>query len=54
MPGGWDESAGEIIPPTLKGLPRAQPHGPCREARRRETRRRPYCTPITTSYFSVN
>ena len=29
-------------PPTLKGVPRAQPHGPCREARRRETRRRPY------------
>ena len=46
---GWDESAGEIIPPylkggaaRLKGVPRAQPHGPCREARRRETRRRPY------------
>ena len=27
---------------TYLGVPRAQPHGPCREARRRETRRRPY------------
>ena len=26
--------------PTLKGVPRAQPHGPCREARRRGCRRR--------------